>query len=87
MPNIHNVVDDVQYLLFPNREVRLHLRSRDEGRYILYLQIPYAAETGKIEFIIEGDPDDPNINGAVLRNGSVSERTVTRIMNSIMERL
>lgn len=94
MPSIENVVDDVKQLLYPNDEVMFHLFHRPsaefQNRWILYLTIPNGEHRAKIEFIVDYDenhPDDIDVLGSVLRHGSVSRRTVSKIMDAIIERM
>jgi hypothetical protein len=94
MPSIENVVDDVKELLYPNNEVMFNLFHRPSAehpnRWILYLSIPNGEHRAKIEFIVdcdENEPQDVDVLGSVLRHGSVSRRTVSKIMDAIIERM
>lgn len=90
MPNLHNVIDDIKEEMFPNGEIKFTVEQRDYRRWVVYVYIRYSRRSAKLEFIINQDvnnPDDTEVFGSVLRNGSVSNRTITLIMDSIIERL
>ena len=94
MPSLHNVIDDIKSSMYPNGEVTfevLHRPTQEEAnRWVVYLSIPNGHRRAKIEFLIDEDPDDPedaDVLGSVLRHGSVSRRTVSLIMDAILERM
>ncbi len=95
MPNnLHNVMDDIKESMFPNGGVTfevLHRPTNEEpNRWVVYIAIANGNRRAKVEFAIKEDnnnPDDCEVLGCVLRHGSVSRRTMSLIMDSIMERM
>lgn len=94
MPNLYNVVDDIKNAMYPNGEVTfevLHRPTHEEpNRWVVYMAIPNGHRRAKVEFLIDEDLDDTEdaeVLGCVLRHGSVSRRTVSLIMDAILERM
>lgn len=90
MPNIYNVVTDVQQTVLTNYELKYDLRHRGDGRYVLYLSNHNTVARSKLEFIISSDlstPDETDVVGSVISFGSLGRNVVSVIMDAIMERL
>ena len=94
MPSIINVIDDIKQSMYSNGEVNFEVlyRPTDEepNRWVVYVAIPNGQHRAKLEFLIDEDPNNPEdaeVLGSVLRHGSVSRRTVSLIMDAILERM
>lgn len=90
MPNLHNVLADVESQMFPNREYRLEIDyySEETHRWIVWLH--RRNKTARLEFIIHEDPinpEDTDVVGSVLEYDGISRQIVGLVMDSIMERL
>ena len=86
MPNLYNVIDDVHEQMFNNSpSIKFDIVRHGRERWIVYIRLPYAEQSAKLEFLISGENDD-EVAGSVLRNGSVSNRVIARIMDSVIER-
>jgi hypothetical protein len=80
--------------MYPNGDVTFQVLYRptpeEQNRWIVYIAIPNGEHRAKIEFLIDEDPHNPedsDVLGSVLRHGSVSRRTVSLIMDAILERM
>lgn len=94
MPNLHNVIDDIKHAMYPNGEVTFQVVHRptqeEQNRWIVYVGIPNGQRRAKLEFLVDEAPNNPadaDVLGSVLRHGSVSRRTVSLIMDAIVERM
>ena len=90
MPNIYNVVTDVQQTVLVNNELTYKVQHRGNGRYIVYLGHGGDQRIAKLEFIIYEDPNTPDetdVSGSILRYGTLNRNVVSVIMSAIMERL
>jgi hypothetical protein len=90
MPNLHNVVSDINDELFSNEQLNFEIQQRDEETWIVYIRVPNDNRRAKIEFIINenlNNPDDTEVIGSVLRYGPISRRTMARIMDAIVDRV
>lgn len=90
MPNLHNVIADVREMMFPANNVNFIIHQRSNRRWVVYVNILHAQPSGKMEFIINENPNNPEdteVLGSVLRHGCVRRRTMSLIMDSIIERM
>jgi hypothetical protein len=90
MPNIYNVVTDVQQTVLVSNELTYKVQHRGNGRYIVYLGQRDDQRIAKLEFIIYEDPNTPDetdVSGSILRYGTLNRNTVSTVMSAIMERL
>ena len=90
MPNIYNVVTDVQQTVLTDYNLTYDLRHRGHGRYVLYLSNHNTIAKAKLEFIISDDPNTPDetdVVGSVIRFGTLGRNVVSIIIDAIMERL
>jgi hypothetical protein len=90
MPNIYNVVTDVNQTVLVNNELIYKVEYRRNGRYVVYLGHRDAQQTAKLEFIIYEDPNTPDetdVTGSILRYGTLNRNVVSTVMSAIMERL
>ena len=90
MPNIYNVVTDVQQTVLVSNELTYKVKYRGNGRYIVYIDHCDAQQTAKLELIIYDDPNTPDetdVTGSILRYGTLNRNVVSTVMSAIMERL
>ena len=90
MPNIYNVITDIESTVLPDARLSYEVQHRGGDRWIVYVRIPHGAKSAKLEFLIDENPNDPedvDVAGSVLRHGSINRQTIRIIMNAITERL
>jgi len=90
MPNIYNVVTDVQQTVLVSNELTYKVQHRGNGRYIVYLGHGGDQRIAKLELIIDEDPNNPeetDVSGFIIRYGRLSQNVVNTIMDAITERL
>ena len=90
MPNIYNVISDLERYVLPDARLLYQVQHRGDDRWIVYVRIPYAAKSAKLEFLIDQNPNNPedvDVAGSVLRHGSINRQTIATIMDAIIERL
>ena len=90
MPNIYNVVTDVQQNVLVSNELTYKVKYRGNGRYIVYVDHCDAEQNAKLEVIIYEDPNTPDetdVTGSILRYGTLYRNVVSTVMSAIMERL
>jgi hypothetical protein len=87
MPNIYNVISDIESAILPDARLSYDVQHRGEDRWVLYLRIPNGKRSAKLEFLINETEDGPDVAGSVLRRGSIKRRIISTVMDSIIERL
>lgn len=91
MPSLYNVVDDIKRSMFPQGDVTFQVLNRpteeEPNRWVVYIGIRNGRRRAKVEILIDDHPEDPDVLCCVLRHGSVSRRTLSLIMDSILERM
>jgi hypothetical protein len=90
MSNLHNIVSDLPNQILTTMGLMYEVQQRSYERWIVYVRLPNGHRSAKLEFMIDYDenyPNDPNIEGSVLRRGSIPRHMIELIMDSIIERL
>ena len=87
MPNIYNIISDIESTILSDARLSYDVQHRGEDRWVVYLRIPNGKRSAKLEFLINETHDGTDVAGSVLRRGSIKRRIITTVMNSITERL
>jgi len=87
MPNIYNVITDIESIVLPDARLSYEVQHRGEDRWIVYVRIPHGLRSAKLEFLINETLEGNDVAGSVLRHGSINRRTIATVMNAITERL
>ena len=87
MPNLYNVISDIESTIVPDAKLSYEVQHRGEDRWIVYVRIPNGRRSAKLEFLINETLEGTDVAGSVLHYGSIRRNLVRLIMDTITERL
>lgn len=86
MASIHNIVSDVQNVLFPDGRIELSVEQMDQKTYMMFITKPNSNKIGEVEFFYDNDPECPCV-ASIFNVGPVSRETLDKIVAAIMQQV